>query len=115
MGERLAAIAEQIAIWLVAAVVGFFGLAIWGGIALVFVFGALDIFGVIDIDTQESKPARAPIEQSAGPACDPNYTGCVPDLPYDVDCDEVAGPVEVIGSDVDGLDADNDGIGCEWG
>jgi len=37
----------------------------------------------------------------------------VPDTGYDVDCAEVNGPVEVIGTDVDGLDADNDGIGCE--
>jgi hypothetical protein len=48
---------------------------------------------------------------SAG--CDPNYTGCVPDVGYDVDCAEVDGPVEVIGDDVDGLDGDGDGVACE--
>ena len=52
-------------------------------------------------------------EEELGGGCDPNYTGCVPDTGYDVDCDEVSGPVEVIGTDVDGLDADGDGIGCE--
>jgi len=52
-------------------------------------------------------------EEEAGGGCDPNYTGCVPDTGYDVDCSEVDGPVEVIGTDVDGLDADSDGIGCE--
>jgi hypothetical protein len=52
-------------------------------------------------------------EEELGGGCDPNYTGCVPDTGYDVDCDEVGGPVEVIGTDVDGLDADGDGIGCE--
>jgi hypothetical protein len=54
------------------------------------------------------------------PACDPNYSGCVPIAP-DVDClggtgdgpAFVAGPVRVIGEDVYGLDNDNDGIGCE--
>jgi len=54
------------------------------------------------------------------PACDPNYTGCVPIAP-DVDClggsgdgpAFVAGPVKVIGEDIYGLDNDNDGIGCE--
>jgi hypothetical protein len=115
VGERLAAIAERVAIWLVAAVVGFFGLAIWGGIALIFVLGALDIFGVIDLETDESQRASAPIERSAGPTCDPNYTGCVPDTFYDVDCDEVAGPVQVVGYDTNGLDADGDGVACEWG
>jgi hypothetical protein len=52
-------------------------------------------------------------EEELGGGCDPNYTDCVPDTGYDVDCDEVGGPVEVIGTDVDGLDADGDGIGCE--
>lgn len=51
--------------------------------------------------------------EEEGGGCDPNYSGCVPDTGYDVDCAEVGGPVEVIGTDVDGLDADGDGIGCE--
>ncbi|MFI5710290.1 G5 domain-containing protein [Kribbella sp. NPDC051620] len=59
-------------------------------------------------------------ESSGG--CDPNYTGCVP-IASDVDCEGgsgngpayVAGPVEVIGSDIYRLDADHDGIGCEDG
>lgn len=54
--------------------------------------------------------------------CDPNYSGaCVP-IASDVDCAGgsgngpayVTGPVNVIGSDIYGLDGnDNDGIGCE--
>ena len=53
--------------------------------------------------------------------CDPNYSGaCVP-IASDVDCAGgsgngpayVAGPVTVIGSDIYGLDADDDGVGCE--
>jgi hypothetical protein len=52
-------------------------------------------------------------EEEAASGCDPNYTGCVPNTGYDVDCSEVSGSVEVIGTDVDGLDADADGIGCE--
>jgi hypothetical protein len=56
------------------------------------------------------------------PSCNPNYSPCVPNDPVDVDCaggggngpSFVAGPVNVIGSDVYGLDGnDNDGIGCE--
>ncbi len=55
------------------------------------------------------------------PGCDPNYTGdCVP-IASDVDCaggrgngpEYVAGPVEVIGADIYGLDRDGDGVGCE--
>jgi hypothetical protein len=57
---------------------------------------------------------------SAPPDCNPNYTPCVPNA-SDVDCAGgsgngpayVAGPVQVIGSDVYGLDRDGDGIGCE--
>ncbi|MEV6417002.1 G5 domain-containing protein [Kribbella sp. NPDC051718] len=61
-------------------------------------------------------------QESSGGGCDPNYTGCVP-IASDVDCAGgsgngpayVAGPVEVIGSDIYRLDADHDGIGCEDG
>ena len=52
--------------------------------------------------------------------CDPNYSPCVP-IASDVDCAGgsgngpayVQGPVRVIGTDIYGLDADGDGIGCE--
>ncbi len=52
--------------------------------------------------------------------CDPNYSGCVPRA-SDVDCAGgsgngpayVAGPISVIGTDIYGLDRDNDGIACE--
>jgi resuscitation-promoting factor RpfB len=55
------------------------------------------------------------------PQCDPNYSGaCVP-IASDVDCAGgsgngpayVQGPVRVVGTDIYGLDADGDGIGCE--
>jgi len=111
VGDRL----QTIGAWLAGALFGLMALLVWGTIWLVVALAFLDIFGVIHLDTDESKPVRARVERSVTPTCDPNYTGCVPDSPYDVDCDEVAGPVEVIGSDVDGLDADSDGIGCEWG
>jgi hypothetical protein len=54
-----------------------------------------------------------------GPACDPNYTGCVP-IASDVDCaggsgngPAYTGRVNVIGRDVYDLDRDGDGIACE--
>jgi hypothetical protein len=55
------------------------------------------------------------------PQCDPNYSGaCVP-IASDVDCAGgsgngpayVQGPVRVVGTDIYGLDADGDGIGCD--
>lgn len=53
---------------------------------------------------------------NADPACHPSYVPCLP-VVDDLDCDEVraldAAPVEVIGDDAYGLDADDDGIGCE--
>jgi hypothetical protein len=54
-------------------------------------------------------------------SCDPNYTGaCLnPDSP-DYDCaggsgngPDYTGPVQVVGDDHYGLDADGDGIACE--
>ena len=56
--------------------------------------------------------AQAPPPPSSG-GCDSNYSGCVPAFPPDVNCPEVAGPVDVLGSDPHGLDRDNDGIACE--
>jgi hypothetical protein len=63
-------------------------------------------------------PFVPPAPQSGG--CDTNYSGCVP-IASDVDCAGgggngpayVAGPVQVIGTDIYGLDSDHDGIGCE--
>lgn len=60
-------------------------------------------------------PRLAPVASG----CDPNYTGCVP-IASDVDCaggsgngPAYTGFTEVIGVDIYGLDADNDGLGCE--
>lgn len=55
-----------------------------------------------------------------GGACDPNYSGCVP-IASDVDCaggsgngpEYVEGPVTVVGSDIYGLDTNDNGVGCE--
>ena len=52
-------------------------------------------------------------------ACHPSYSPCVP-VVEDVDCaggskdgPVYAGEVEVVGDDVDELDTDGDGVGCE--
>jgi len=52
-----------------------------------------------------------------GVKCDPNYAGCIPVFPPDVDCTDIKrlglAPVKVIGTDVHKLDRDGDGIGCD--
>jgi hypothetical protein len=61
--------------------------------------------------TQEPTPVVS--EPPAG--CDPNYSGCVPGVDYDLDCADIDGPVQVLGGDPHGFDRDADGIGCEAG
>ena len=75
------------------------------------VSGGTPVFDPAECESEE--PEYEPAESEGSGACDPNYTGCVPNTGSDVDCDEVGETVEVIGSDVDGLDADSDGVGCE--
>lgn len=65
----------------------------------------------LEREAQEEAEEFEEEEESAG--CDPNYSGCVPAYPPDVDCDEVGETVAVYGSDPHGLDADGDGSGCE--
>jgi len=68
------------------------------------------------MQTQKKKPAQGKTESG----CDPNYSGCVP-IASDVDCAGgsgngpayVRGPINVIGSDIYGLDRDHNGIACE--
>lgn len=54
---------------------------------------------------------------TSGAKCDPNYAGCIPVFPPDVDCTDIKrlgiAPVKVIGKDVHKLDRDGDGIGCD--
>jgi endonuclease YncB( thermonuclease family) len=62
---------------------------------------------------------NAPIAAATtvGEKCDPNYAGCIPVFPPDVDCADIKrlglAPVKVIGTDVHKLDRDGDGIGCD--
>jgi len=67
----------------------------------------------------EPPPTVASTEPPAS-TCDPNYSGCVP-IASDVDCEGgsgngpayVKGPINVVGTDIYGLDRDKDGIACE--
>lgn len=45
--------------------------------------------------------------------CNPNYSGCVENSSYDLDCADVGTSVTVLGYDEYGLDRDGDGYGCE--
>jgi micrococcal nuclease len=54
---------------------------------------------------------------STGDNCDPNYLGCIPTSPPDLDCPDIKrlglAPVQVIGVDTHRLDGDGDGVGCD--
>lgn len=45
--------------------------------------------------------------------CDPNYSGCIPKVSYDLDCGDIGVSVVVYGYDSHGFDRDGDGYGCE--
>jgi endonuclease YncB( thermonuclease family) len=62
------------------------------------------------------KPRTVVESPAEGPAagCAAGYSPCVPPYPPDVDCADVDGPIAVTGSDPHGLDADGDGVACEW-
>jgi len=88
-------------------------------IAVVIGYGVLsgvtgwDPAGMLDEETSSAA--------AADNSCDANYKGeCLDPDAYDYDCangsgngPEYAGPVEVVGADPFGLDADGDGYGCE--
>lgn len=64
------------------------------------------------------EPRPEPAIQSRPPPggnCDPRYSGaCIPTYPPDLDCTEIhARGFRVLGDDVHGSDADDDGIGCD--
>lgn len=77
-----------------------------------------------DTKLDPSKPAdTGPVPLRPRPTtnspvkCDPNYQGCIPSYPPDLDCSDIKkmklAPVRVIGIDVHKLDGDGDGIGCD--
>lgn len=75
---------------------------------------------ITSVGTKQLYVAPTPTPQTRASNCDANYTGCVP-IASDVDCaggsgngpEYVSGPVQVIGSDIYGLDRDGNGWGCE--
>jgi hypothetical protein len=80
------------------------------GLVLVGAVVALALAGCGSTTTDDS--ARHDSVPSSG--CDSNYSGtCVPVASYDLDCADISGSVDVVGSDPHGFDADGDGYGCE--
>lgn len=67
------------------------------------------------LSTGSYKSTESPGKNTSG--CDPNYQGCIPVFPPDLDCGEIRSlglaPVRVTGRDVHGLDRDGDGVGCD--
>lgn len=67
------------------------------------------------LSTGSYKSTESPSKNTGG--CDPNYQGCIPVFPPDLDCGEIRSlglaPVRVTGKDVHGLDRDGDGVGCD--
>jgi endonuclease YncB( thermonuclease family) len=58
-------------------------------------------------------PEPTPVPQPVQSSCDPNYSGCVPNVSYDLDCGDIGFSVQVLGYDKHGFDGDSDGWGCE--
>jgi endonuclease YncB( thermonuclease family) len=74
----------------------------------------LNVYG--PLTTVYPSEKQPPNSQNSA-SCDPNYEGCIPLFPPDLDCSEIKklglAPVRVIGQDVHKLDRDGDGIGCD--
>jgi len=62
-------------------------------------------------------PSKLPSTSKSAVKCDPNYQGCIPPYPPDLDCTDIKrkklAPIRVIGVDVHKFDGDGDGIGCD--
>ena len=77
------------------------------------------------VEASPSSPRHAPsssgaqetvLSSTAAPSsrsCNSNYSPCVPNVAYDLDCPDIGFRVQVTGSDVYRLDRDGDGVGCE--
>lgn len=65
---------------------------------------------------ETSKPQPTTNTQSAPSQsnnCDPNYSPCIPNVSYDLDCGDISTSVRVVGTDRHRFDRDGDGYGCE--
>ena len=69
----------------------------------------VSVFGYSHYHNQHARTAAAATQSK----CSPDYTPCIPNVSYDLDCSDIRERVHVIGTDVYHLDADHDGTGCE--
>lgn len=58
-------------------------------------------------------PTPTPAPTPPPSNCDPNYSPCVPNVSYDLNCPDIGFSVRVLGTDKHGFDRDGDGYGCE--
>ena len=69
---------------------------------------------LVAVDSDQSNLTVLP---NSGGNCDPNYKGCIPLYPPDLDCGNIRAlglaPVYRIAGDPHRLDRDGDGVGCE--
>jgi hypothetical protein len=77
------------------------------------IFGFIGTVGAGPAPPPEGPTTEEPATEQVPPECDPNYVPCVPPFPPDVDCPDIGHEVQVVGNDPHGLDADNDGTGCD--
>jgi hypothetical protein len=70
---------------------------------------------IIAVGTKpKPRPVQAaPVAAAPQSNCDPNYTPCIPNVGYDLNCPDIRKMVRVIGVDKHGFDRDRDGFGCE--
>lgn len=68
-----------------------------------------------DTNQTITQTAPQPITPTPTPSnnCDPNYSPCIPNVSYDLDCGDISVSVRVIGLDRHRFDRDGDGYGCE--
>jgi endonuclease YncB( thermonuclease family) len=69
------------------------------------------------VGTPVATPINSPVTApSPSTGCDPNYAGCIPMFPPDLNCSDIKAlglvPVTVIGKDPHRLDGDGDGKAC---
>lgn len=69
------------------------------------------------LEAVNSDQSNLTVLPNSGGNCDPNYRGCIPMYPPDLDCGDIRAlglaPVYRIGGDPHRLDRDGDGVGCE--
>lgn len=69
---------------------------------------------IVNTAPQPQPQTQAQAQPAPQNNCDPNYTPCVPNVTYDLDCKDIGFMVHVIGTDRHRFDGkDNDGLGCE--